>query len=1523
MMPTLLYAQEAEPVDPTTEYTTLYLVGDIKSTDGYHSWDVSHAVASTREGNLYKFSDVNLFPPNGDLAYFRFYTEPGSWNVAQYAPYSKDVNLYYNDPLSANTPTSDADQTPAHNLTWFKYVEGQNLNSYVVYAGTYNVYVDLSKDNDGNNTYKVWAEPTNYGWEVNERLKSEGKSIYLTGGPVGWGTFVPSSNDNNGVYVFDNIVVNPGDDMNFQICYDNNWSSIRLLPEAPGTGASGNYTLTDSHEATWYVPTGNESNFTLPAAGKYRITVNLNFEVRQIKAELIDDPTPDPTTVFDPTKVNNLFLIGDANNVGWWPINSATRAVKEGNSNKYIWTNVIFNKEGDDWSNVTNDFQITINYRNYVNRFCPNTYYTAENGVNYDVNLNDNNNTANLHWLVNDNDNDNDNDKDVSYPNYQVYNGVYDIVADLDAGTVTITPVKSFMPGPATFRMSFWEGPINDVLSKTEDEASDITFKYYGQGTVPERTLYKIEVVKPEEPIDEIKYASQMWIGGQCGDVTITYNDETNRFTREGNSTFETFYFDAHSTGTLVPLLYGKDKFWCDNSRMEVGMTVRAIYLVHDSRRAYNPETGASPYYILLSSAYDGSPNLDAEEQIPFNSHSYSITLSRGALYEALKGTRTGTIEVPFVRHHNADEGYVINLGSYITTDQLERFGFKVNGQTYTGGRFTLNKVNELVDGSNSAANNSIASELKFNKIILIVSDDPLTAEHYDKYQMFLSGEQGEGEDPQVPAKFEAYAYNSDGSLRNPKLKVWTNNNASWESLYNSNIEPLAVDGTVKYYDFVPVLGGENSKTNVYYLDLSDANVVIHRAKNVEGAENNHTDQFNIVSNDGYDISTPFQGSQYIFPDRWWCCNPNLLDETYGTRVYKGKKFKKVPNHPSSVDLAWNISSGDEKEEVRIYGITLFKIMGSGYDVYADAVRERPLYYIYASTVDPNTTVNKAADATEGHAGANDLPYEKTAPILLELKNADVDANGNSVSTMDDFMAQYPTTTIPLIYTTDNSLTVYDKYRTDDLGDLDPNPEQSWLNKGDAEKEHLTHYVLTQSSKILSTNDDLNYKLSESDIYFTPGSANTFEFVDVTGTNRWSAPGNEDKLRPNTWSNYYTADDENTSDILVEKKNALYFKIALATNPDQVRYQIMSYELSMVANNSLDYKPADEDSSTNNNGEAHILIYPKTELEASLIWRDKSVICVTLSFFDKGGNKVGEVEKWITKGEAQDGQTSNNEEGFFKDDEFSFEVNLGEYFTNPEWTVKATANYYPDSNGDGEADNYEAVYPTESDELSTGDFEKPGIDKLTASNPLKGDGDTNQFYADLSWVNTESDTNPGLPRDYEIHSYEKTGDDNSVPTDETGATVAGTKVDHANVKAVEDSETETNYQHGQVATTTENSTGNDNTVYVGYRVGANYHYAVPTEPKPSETLNDYTLSGLNSEFFTHVTVPSHEEVNDRPYTEVDFSNNTTTGIEDILEGEADAETEIFNLSGVRVCGTPAPGIYLVRKGNTVTKTLIK
>lgn len=54
-------------------------------------------------------------------------------------------------------------------------------------------------------------------------------------------------------------------------------------------------------------------------------------------------------------------------------------------------------------------------------------------------------------------------------------------------------------------------------------------------------------------------------------------------------------------------------------------------------------------------------------------------------------------------------------------------------------------------------------------------------------------------------------------------------------------------------------------------------------------------------------------------------------------------------------------------------------------------------------------------------------------------------------------------------------------------------------------------------------------------------------------------------------------------------------------------------------------------------------------------------------------------------------------------------------------------------------------------------------------------------------------------------------------------------------------------------------------------------------------------------------------------------SNTVTGIDEILgDAEAaDADAEYFTISGVRVMGDPAPGIYVVRRGNKVTKEVVK
>lgn len=51
--------------------------------------------------------------------------------------------------------------------------------------------------------------------------------------------------------------------------------------------------------------------------------------------------------------------------------------------------------------------------------------------------------------------------------------------------------------------------------------------------------------------------------------------------------------------------------------------------------------------------------------------------------------------------------------------------------------------------------------------------------------------------------------------------------------------------------------------------------------------------------------------------------------------------------------------------------------------------------------------------------------------------------------------------------------------------------------------------------------------------------------------------------------------------------------------------------------------------------------------------------------------------------------------------------------------------------------------------------------------------------------------------------------------------------------------------------------------------------------------------------------------------------NVDTGVADINVDGGDTEAVLYTLQGVRVSGTPAPGLYISRKGNTATKVLVK
>jgi len=54
-----------------------------------------------------------------------------------------------------------------------------------------------------------------------------------------------------------------------------------------------------------------------------------------------------------------------------------------------------------------------------------------------------------------------------------------------------------------------------------------------------------------------------------------------------------------------------------------------------------------------------------------------------------------------------------------------------------------------------------------------------------------------------------------------------------------------------------------------------------------------------------------------------------------------------------------------------------------------------------------------------------------------------------------------------------------------------------------------------------------------------------------------------------------------------------------------------------------------------------------------------------------------------------------------------------------------------------------------------------------------------------------------------------------------------------------------------------------------------------------------------------------------------FYNYESDGVDDIELNDENAPAEYFNLQGVKVAGELTPGLYIVRKGNTVSKVTVK
>lgn len=1041
--------------------------------------------------------------------------------------------------------------------------------------------------------------------------------------------------------------------------------------------------------------------------------------------------------------------------------------------------------------------------------------------------------------------------------NFKAKNGIYNITVDFAAGTLLLEEAGAFTAHDATFTMSFWEGPINDALRGSNEQASNIPFEYYETRKADghRRGVYRIFVA---DNINANRFVSQMYLGGRFSVRKYSIDGGHVKVeTKQNTDGYKTYFFDAHQTDVLVPVT---DEFWCNNSRMEANLTVKAIYLRVDYDEFFENSSSdrgdADFLHVMLSS--NGLIDTHLEEQRPLNSDSYSIALSDGSLYDALKRTRQGRITVPFVRHNSAREGYVIKLGRYITSEEAEKFTFMVNDRPVDV-KFDVSATSASVEAA-QGSEGTIAAGLRFNQIILMVSGD-----RFDRYALWLADDSGAR-----PENYDIYADNL------PMMKVW-GGDSSWQGLYDSPLTPTYSEGTVKYFAFEPVKSDNGKYTNLYYLDLGEGVKV--RKADLSSPET--VDQFNIVDQDGFDISNPYQGSQFIYPGAWWCANPNLMVEGSEGREFQGHRFKAVPELPSRVDLAFNLPD-DGGEETTIYGITLFKIIGRVYDIYARQVRERNLYYLYAHTSRPDARASTREKC------------EKTAPILLRIKNVE------RAASVDDYKAKIAShPDHPVFYATSEPELYTPVFSS--LGFNDPHFSDSNRN-----------CVLRLTDIVSSENDDINYEFAPSGMVLYPGNPEPFEFVDVTGTQRWSAPGTDDRLRVNKWSNYYAGDFDLDHLLNVYNPKRQYHKMVLGTNPDNVRYQVMSTDMSLMSRPRFDYSPAGE-----NHDEADRFIYPVSDLSAVMLWRNDSKIRLTLTAGDSQTKIYENIIDYGESGVPVDQQLPDSD-GFFAEGEAPFEVNIGSFVVHPATEVKALVEYIDDEGN---------IIDHSDGSATTADLPVPAMESLSAE-PVSYvyQNNVRDFTSDITW---STDHGNDFPAHITVYHYDLTNQadkDSFVPgelNESHNALVdsyTGEGVAHLTM------------QNGPDFRDSAEEADGKRIVTLGYRAKATYHYALPNgalmlsfdapaaasvRRAPGETNRYNTIA----DGFVDTPVSSTENLSEMPSAKAVFGLPLDVLGLSTIDADADAPAEYFTLQGIRISGTPEPGsIVIERRGSQVRKT---
>ncbi len=733
----------------------------------------------------------------------------------------------------------------------------------------------------------------------------------------------------------------------------------------------------------------------------------------------------------------------------------------------------------------------------------------------------------------------------------------------------------------ANWAIHFWHGPIwedlksdDNTFAKDTEKSADYFYFVYDEDKSNDSSTYdyyKIEVNNWADP-NAIKYVVQ------CNIDTYSefYSNYGSKYAADANSSgLLQFYFDARESDVWVDLQKYDSRI--NHSRVKVGIATKNIWL--------RAKRGESDPYKKFDIMFDsnGSLKVDANEQMPINTEQYSITVAKGTpLYQLLHGTSTADeISLDFSKHIASDNYYQINLGRNLTLDNAQAFQFKINGEVNQNVQFSLSDINNYdanMANAQSGTMSYLAGGTEFNRILLKVTYEN------NAYKYQLSVHKMGGTFPED--------WNSHTTTSLPLLKAWEGEdyNSSKNIVNNytaTEATNLGVDfdkeGSVSYYKFMNVWVNETNSDgsakslaygytvpdgkvahpNEFYLPFPAGGITLNAGMNdiLDGKATNradntngfcfdtandamdHLDFFNLIDEDGYDVANPFQGGQWFYKNTWWCCNPRVAPE--GTTNKQMQDIDSwTPDMRPKTGTPGDLVVG---EEMTVYGITLFRIGGTKYDMYMRDDKELAEKGIFSRFVDGNIYYLYFDTENKGP--------ELTLPILVDYKDTPSTSKNSGNAQYVNYQGRdlgYPTSG-----TVKNGWSDSKYYNLRKFISQNQKDGAATVADGDATASKPVSMKLNK----IKDNGDALYTM-EYDSY-SPASTKPFAVSTITASLTWPNNAATDAMLPSQYVLYYfgestTATELANSTSTVDDNQLTYSRLYLATNADQLRYQLQA-----------------------------------------------------------------------------------------------------------------------------------------------------------------------------------------------------------------------------------------------------------------------------------------------------------------------------------------------------------------------------